>query len=288
MNLKRLVVLAVMLSFTTVPVAAGPPLICHPVDIGSAPSLPWRLNTGWDGMLAGYDVARLAAQTLAAIDADSPVDVVMETLRRAAIYSSRDPRQADLIAERLHAQRSWFALGFFIEGVREATYMPQMLDPASNAAWKLRALTVYCKLDGAQALACVETRLRSFDFVDVCDCPLAERGDGAAERHPERRQRVFHPRGNFGVDRPHDQTVALEIAQGLRQHFLGDALDVSAQLVETVRRAVGEQAHHHHGPLVGDAVEDQPDRAIPLESGGFGELQGGFHLVPIPLLGAYL
>jgi len=66
---------------------AGPPLVCHPFDIGNAKSLPWT-SEGWN--LTGketYDTKNLAADTIAILDADSTVLVHMETLRRAAVYA---------------------------------------------------------------------------------------------------------------------------------------------------------------------------------------------------------
>ena len=46
------------------PVFAGPPLVCHPINIGSAQSLPWT-STTWN--LSGgesYDVSHLVTDTL--------------------------------------------------------------------------------------------------------------------------------------------------------------------------------------------------------------------------------
>src|SRR5690348_16163892 len=79
---------------------AGPPLICHPADIGTAASLPWNASAGWNGMLTSYDVSHLVGDTLAVLHGTSAANVQMETLRRAAIYSSRDPRLADQLARR--------------------------------------------------------------------------------------------------------------------------------------------------------------------------------------------
>ena len=73
---------------------AGPPLICHPLDIGTARSLPWN-GTGWN--LAGnenYDSKNLVKDTLAILDSGAPVIVRMETLRRATLYARKDPDAA--------------------------------------------------------------------------------------------------------------------------------------------------------------------------------------------------
>jgi len=66
---------------------AGPPLLCHALDTGGAPSLPWRGDGGWKGSKADYDRARLVPDTLALLGADVPVIARMETLRRAALYA---------------------------------------------------------------------------------------------------------------------------------------------------------------------------------------------------------
>jgi hypothetical protein len=80
-------------------VFAGPPLICHPHDIGSAKSLPWK-NDGtnkWDNPDPGYAVRQLSADTLRLLQPDMPVVVRMETLRRAAIYGLRDHAAASAL-----------------------------------------------------------------------------------------------------------------------------------------------------------------------------------------------
>jgi hypothetical protein len=69
---------------------AGPPLICHPFDIGNAKSLPW---TSHDWNLDGrenYDTRNLAGDTLALLDGSQVPLVHMETLRRATLYARSD------------------------------------------------------------------------------------------------------------------------------------------------------------------------------------------------------
>src|SRR5260370_4524213 len=63
------------------PALAGPPLICHSIDIGTAPSLPWT-SSGWN--LTGqetYDVNHLVTDTLSLLTANTPVLMRMETLQ---------------------------------------------------------------------------------------------------------------------------------------------------------------------------------------------------------------
>ena len=73
---------------------AGPPLICHRVEIGSAKSLPWRAVTEWDGTAPGYDLSRLTAETLGLLAPGVPLNVRMETLRRAAVYAVKQEEAA--------------------------------------------------------------------------------------------------------------------------------------------------------------------------------------------------
>lgn len=83
------------------PVFAGPPLLCHPFEIGSARSLPWDGTKAWFQGVSGYDVSGLLADTDALLTPATPVIVRMETLRRAAIYASRDRQVAERLLARL-------------------------------------------------------------------------------------------------------------------------------------------------------------------------------------------
>lgn len=131
-------------AITAAPAVAGPPLICRPVAIGNAASLPWRDDNGWNGMVPSYNTAGLVGDTLTLLGPATPTEVQMETLRRAAIYSSRDPQLADQIASHLFARKAWFDVGYFIEAVREAAEVSAMIhDPAQQAAWHLRTPPPY-------------------------------------------------------------------------------------------------------------------------------------------------
>lgn len=94
----RLLTLLVLVGLAA-PAAAGPPLLCHPFEIGGAASLPWD-GTGayWRGR-AGYRIQDVVRDTEALLTPGAPVIVRMETLRRAAIYASADAQ----VAERLYA-----------------------------------------------------------------------------------------------------------------------------------------------------------------------------------------
>ena len=73
---------------------AGPPLLCHPFDIGTAKSLTWDNSHGWQGRVGATNMKTLVADTEALLTPDTPVIVRMETLRRAALYASTDAQVA--------------------------------------------------------------------------------------------------------------------------------------------------------------------------------------------------
>ena len=97
----RAVALAAALLFSTA-AFAGPPLLCHPFDTAGAASLPW--GGGWNRIDTRYDTARLSADTLRLLAADTPVIARMETLRRAAIYASAEGAQVRDLAAKLGAR----------------------------------------------------------------------------------------------------------------------------------------------------------------------------------------
>jgi hypothetical protein len=133
-------------------VFAGPPLICHPVDIGSAKSLPWKIQANWNGADPNYNVKGLAADTLAILTPSAPLSVRMETLRRAAIYSAKSDVIAEDLTSRLVARIAdseaagkpdpnlWFDAGYFVEGLRQIgfIYRYNMLSAAERTEWKIR------------------------------------------------------------------------------------------------------------------------------------------------------
>ena len=82
----------------SIPVMAGPPLICEKFDDGK--SLPWIESKDWNGADPSYEVSRLVDDTLALLTPSAPIKARMETMRRAAIYSAK----VDGLAERLVSQ----------------------------------------------------------------------------------------------------------------------------------------------------------------------------------------
>jgi hypothetical protein len=134
------------------PALAGPPLICHPVDIGTARSLPWGQGTGWDAAVKSYDVTRLTDETLRLLTPEAAIPLRRETLRRAAIYAARDPRAAGalltaVVGRVLNAEATgrsdamaWFDAGYLVETYRQASlvYRWDMLSGRDREAWTMK------------------------------------------------------------------------------------------------------------------------------------------------------
>lgn len=109
MTRRRLLSLGCSLAILTAlaglprPAEAGPPLICWPLEIGDAKSLPWG-GHGWKGERADYNIDRLVEDTLNLLSPDTPVLVRMETLRRATIYAHKDSRIVNDLLARVKAR----------------------------------------------------------------------------------------------------------------------------------------------------------------------------------------
>jgi len=132
-----LCIATILFSLAVVPVAlAGPPLICHPFEIGNAKSLPVS-GTGWNlSVNENYDTKSLVPDTLAILDGNPQIIVRMETLRRATLYAQKDPQAARELLTKLHARASrtetagqQSALAWFDVGYLAATYDQWMRDP---------------------------------------------------------------------------------------------------------------------------------------------------------------
>ena len=118
--------------------AAGPPLLCHPYDTGGAKSLPWDGGSGWNKAQASYDLSHLVADTLALLGPDVPVIARMETLRRAALYSTKDRAVAQALLDRLLARSkdgnalSLFDAGYLAETDKQAEWLFKLGNPAAG------------------------------------------------------------------------------------------------------------------------------------------------------------
>jgi hypothetical protein len=134
--LKYFAAMAAALLALAGPALAGPPLICHAVDIGTAESLPWT-SSGWN--LTGqesYDITHLVSDTLTLLGPNTPVLVRMETLRRATLYAQQRTATAKELLLRLEARTrenpkdalSAFDFGYLAECYKQAGWLHQHTD----------------------------------------------------------------------------------------------------------------------------------------------------------------
>jgi hypothetical protein len=146
-------IVAILLGFTTF-AQAGPPLICHPITIGPAQTLP-SIHWNQKGS-GGYVLKNLTRDTLAILDLGAPVLVRMETLRRATLYARQDPQVAKELLTRLHARAAnsdavshsdalaWFDLGYLTETYKQWIGKGEP-DPAAGLdgyAWVKKAISL--------------------------------------------------------------------------------------------------------------------------------------------------
>ncbi len=127
MTIRRpLVVCACLAAVAWVSAAvAGPPGICHPVEIGEAQSLPW--GNGPFSKAWRYDRGKLVKETLAILASQDDTLVHIETLRRAAIYVDNDRELGMALLAALQARvldaemagktdaLAWFDVGYLVQ-----------------------------------------------------------------------------------------------------------------------------------------------------------------------------
>ena len=114
---------------------AGPPLICHPYNIGGAKSLPWNGGTNWDNPDPSYNLQNLGSDTVAILDQTPAVLVRMETMRRAVLYGAKDHDAARALLARLKAREAAsetsktpgaaaiFDYGYFLSSLKQIEWM---------------------------------------------------------------------------------------------------------------------------------------------------------------------
>jgi len=109
------------------PVFAGPPLICHPFEIGTARSLPWDGQAGWSHGKVDYKVENLVSETEGLLTPSTPVLVRMETLRRASLYASKNAQVAKELLGRLTARAEASEAGGHPDGLAflDAAYVAE-------------------------------------------------------------------------------------------------------------------------------------------------------------------
>ncbi len=136
----------------------GPPIICHPMQIGDAKSLPWGEGPFDQGK--DYNKAGVVSDAVNILKADKSLLVHMETLRRATCYV-RDNRplatellarltsralDAEAEAKSDSAATAWFDAGFLVAcydqiGV-DLGYKPGVGDGVQGYAWVKKALSL--------------------------------------------------------------------------------------------------------------------------------------------------
>lgn len=155
MHLRRFSQLAIgivaVFGFTTV-AFAGPPLICHAIEIGQAKSLPW-VDLNYHKGDGSYDLKNLTRDTLAILDANASVLVRMETLRRATIFARQDPQVGKELITRLQARTAnsdagnagplaSFDFGYLIEAYKQwiGRDEPNAVRSLDGYAWVNKAI----------------------------------------------------------------------------------------------------------------------------------------------------
>lgn len=150
------------------PVAfAGPPLLCHPFDTAGAPTLDWG-GRGWNEARRDYDLSKLIANTSVLLTPQTPVIARMETLRRAAIYASRNGQVARDLAASLDSRiarastrdakaLALFDAGYYAETLQDVVRLQGYDMPAIGKADTAALRAIVAKGDGSvridQALA---------------------------------------------------------------------------------------------------------------------------------------
>jgi hypothetical protein len=221
---------AALLCFAIV-AQAGPPLICHTIDIGQAKSLPW-VSHNWN--LSGdenYDTKNLVRDTLAILAPDTAVLVRMETLRRATLYARKDSLVAKELLARLHARATsaessghpdalaWFDVGYLAETYKQwlGQKLPHMTDGMRMDPNPAAGVDGYALVKKA-----LDTRARSQNGDD----PQMEFAaalitlSGPQAEHREHTQKAIAGAKSDPL-----------LAQNLATHFIGPQTETMAQLL---------------------------------------------------------
>jgi len=208
-------------------VVAGPPLICHAFDIGSAKSLPW-VSHDWN--LSGgenYDTAKLADDTIAILDGSPKATLVhMETLRRATLYARKDPQAAKQLLVRLTARaeaaensKHTDALAIFDAGYLAESYKQWLGEGGQNPA------------NGMNGYALVKKALQAGGD----DAEMEFAAALITLRGPEAEHREHAARAIAGA-----KTNEL-LARNLNSHFLGQSQTMAEMITRESENKVARQ-----------------------------------------------
>ena len=196
---KSFVVLVMLAGLVAVRSAtAGPPLLCHPFDIGGAKSLPWNSGLSWQGARPDYPLNRLVSDTVAMLTPSTPVVVRMETLRRAAIYAARDPQVAARLFTALTARAesagsaareralAYLDAGYYAGALRQLSQLSQSSEFGDRGP-ALRAIVQHTDSYAlvAKALSSVQVEDPSMEFAAALIA-----SDGHREAYAEHAQKA--------------------------------------------------------------------------------------------------
>jgi hypothetical protein len=171
--MRRVVPLcALLLGFSAANVAAiEAPLLFTVLDIGGAKSLPWEDPNNFLGISGDYDVRQVAADTEALLTPSTPTIVRMETLRRAAVYVSRDRQTAERLVALLirratvlpapgqPSPAALFDAGYVVEVLNEM----QLFSMGTKTLWSIDAIAAVTRGYDARALLEQSAALRPDD-----------------------------------------------------------------------------------------------------------------------------
>jgi len=196
---------------------AGPPLVCHPFDIGDAKSLPW-VSHDWklDGS-ESYGTQHLAADTVALLDRNPKAALVhMETLRRATLYARKDPQAAKQLLLRLTARAEAEQnlphpdpLTVFDAGYLAETYKQWLGDGGENPAYGLNG---YALVKKALELTSGDPQMEFAAALITLRGPQAEHAEHAAKAI-----------AGAKTDKA--------LARNLATHFLGPESETMAEMI---------------------------------------------------------
>jgi hypothetical protein len=172
------------------PVMAGPPLICHAIDIGTAQSLPWS-SSGWN--LTGsetYDSAHVVADTLKLLAPNTAVLVRMESIRRATLYAQRKSGIAAELLAKVEARAkenpkdalAEFDYGYLVETYKQAKWLAEHTNwLKSSTGWRSEEMSEAERVDGT-ALVEKAIALRGGDAAMEFAAALMTKEGADAER----------------------------------------------------------------------------------------------------------
>jgi hypothetical protein len=195
-GIHRTVLSAALVVALATPAFAGPPLLCHPYDIGRARSLPWDGSGGWSSDRPDYRLGQLIADTESLLTPATPVIVRMETLRRAALYASRDRALAAQLLTRFVARANAATASGTPDALAllDAAYIAgafrQIAQLEHNSGFRERARAARHALGDTDAYALIQRSIaaRPDDAAIQFAAALiaADRDRGAYQRHAER------------------------------------------------------------------------------------------------------